>query len=101
MKIAFLNIYNGVVDRGAETFVKEIAQRLSKKNNVTVFQGGKKQGFEKYKVEVIHPKFDWNRKDQEHGLKRRFFIDYRSVKIFLFTLKAFPKILKEKFAMRL
>ncbi len=30
MKIAFLNIYNGVVNRGAETFVKELASRLAK-----------------------------------------------------------------------
>jgi len=97
MKIAFLNIYNGIVDRGAETFVKEVAQRLSQKHKVTVFQGGKKQGFEKYKIETIQPEFDWKRKDQEHALKRKFFIDYWSIKIFLFTLKAFPKILKEKY----
>ncbi|MFH1971302.1 MAG: glycosyltransferase family 4 protein [Patescibacteria group bacterium] len=97
MKIAFLNIYNGLVDRGAETFVKEVAQRLSEKHNVTVFQGGSKQDFEKYKVETINPKFNWKKKDQGFTLKRRFFIDYWSIKIFLFTLKATPKILKEKF----
>jgi len=97
MKIAFLNIYNGLVDRGAETFVKEMAQRLSEKHDVTVFQGGNKQGFEKYKVETVHSKFDWKKKDQVLTLKKRFFIDYQSIKIFLFTLKATPKILKEKF----
>lgn len=40
-KIAFLNIYNGVVNRGAETFVKELASRLSSKYKVDVFQAGK------------------------------------------------------------
>jgi len=41
MKIAFLNIYNGVVERGSEVFVKELADQLSLRNNVCVFQSGK------------------------------------------------------------
>lgn len=41
MKIAFLNIYNGVVERGSEVFVKELASQLSLRNSVCVFQSGK------------------------------------------------------------
>ena len=36
MKIAFLNIYQGLVGRGSETFVSEVASRLSDKNKVDV-----------------------------------------------------------------
>lgn len=41
MKIAFLNIYNGVVERGSEVFVKELTSQLSPRNSVCVFQLGK------------------------------------------------------------
>lgn len=34
MKIAFLNIYQNKVNRGAETFVSELSKRLSKNHNV-------------------------------------------------------------------
>lgn len=97
MKIAFLNIYNGVVNRGAETFIKELASRLSKNNEITVFQSGKPNGDEKYKVEKIP--VDWNRSNKNGvGTLRAFlFIDYWNRQIFRFTLKAIPKIWKEKY----
>ncbi|MDP2649592.1 MAG: glycosyltransferase [bacterium] len=37
MKIAFLNIYQGVVDRGAENFVKEVSSRLGKEHKVDIY----------------------------------------------------------------
>ena len=37
MKVAFLNKYQGKVARGAETFVNELAVRLSKRHEVDVF----------------------------------------------------------------
>lgn len=40
MKIAFLNIYSGIIDRGSEVFTQELAQQLSQKHEVTVFQTG-------------------------------------------------------------
>lgn len=43
MKIAFLSFYSGVVYRGVETFVHEVADRLSKLGHeVTVYQNGNK-----------------------------------------------------------
>ncbi len=52
MKIAFLNIYNGVIERGSEVFVKEIAGNLSQNNKVWVFQTGKEEK-EKYYIKHI------------------------------------------------
>ena len=97
MKIAFLNIYNGLVDRGAETYVKELAQRLSSKHEVTVFQAGEKNGIERYSVEKINIRINLNTKNEKSILKRKFFIDYWSFKILVFTLKSIPKIIKEKY----
>ena len=97
MKIAFLNIYNGVVDRGAETFVKELADRLSKENEVWVFQSGEPTGEEKYKVFRIPSDIDPLAFSSKSKVFKRSFLDYPGRKIFAFTLKTFPKILKEKF----
>lgn len=52
MKIAFLNIYNGVVERGSEIFVKELATQLSFNHKVCVFQSGAKTD-EFYQVKQI------------------------------------------------
>lgn len=37
MKIAFINKYQNIVNRGAETFVTELSKRLSKKHDVKIF----------------------------------------------------------------
>jgi glycosyltransferase involved in cell wall biosynthesis len=97
MKIAFLNIYNGVVNRGAETFVKELAGRLSKNHQVTVFQAGDREGKEVYKIQKVSIKFDPDRKDFTDRFLRRVFLDYQNRVIFLFTLKSLLKILKERY----
>jgi glycosyltransferase involved in cell wall biosynthesis len=53
MKIVFLSYYNGLVNRGVETFVHELANRLSRHNDIRVFQGGAKLPGTKYFVETI------------------------------------------------
>lgn len=40
MKIAFLNIYNGIVQRGSEVFVDELATQLAKFAQISVYQSG-------------------------------------------------------------
>ncbi len=40
MKVAWLTIYGGMVDRGAEVLTREVAKRLAHGHEVTVFQGG-------------------------------------------------------------
>jgi len=97
MKIAFLNMYSGVVNRGAETFVHEIAQRLTEHNEVTLFQFGDKRGRESYNVISIPMKINWSSKDMTGTIWRRLFIDYWSLLILLFTLKSIRKIIKERF----
>lgn len=97
MKIAFLNIYNGVIDRGAETFIKEIASHLSKSHDVTVFQSGTPNGKEEYKVGLIPVNWNWTNKSGVGTIRARFFIDYWSRQVAYFTLKTFPQIFKEKF----
>jgi glycosyltransferase involved in cell wall biosynthesis len=52
MKIAFLNIYNGIVERGAEVFVDEIAAKLTEKNKITVYQAGNKKE-KKYRIQQV------------------------------------------------
>ena len=97
MKIAFLNIYNGVIDRGAETFVKELASRLSQSHEVSVFQAGEPLAKEQYKVEKIPMKIDWSYKSGAGTLLSVLFLDYLNRLVFYFSIKALPKIVKEKF----
>lgn len=78
MKIAFLNIYQGLVNRGAETFVLEVSKRLAKNHRVAIIGGSK-----------LPPRrwsFLW-----------RFFIDPQGLTVFFFTLKKLPIIWREKF----
>lgn len=96
-KIAFLNVSQGVVDRGAETFVKEVATRLSASHTVVVFQSGDASGKEKYRVCQIPTKWDWSNKSGMGTIRARFFIDYWSRQIAYFTLKLLPQIFKERF----
>lgn len=78
MNVAFLNITQGIIDRGAETFVREVSERLRKNHKVTVISGNK-----------IPPRrwpFLW-----------RFFIDPHSLAILKFTIESLPAIWREKF----
>lgn len=97
MKIAFLNIYNGVVNRGAETFVKELAKRLAKNHYVSVFQSGDKGKDTTYDVIKIPLKFDWSKKEVSKKLLRFLFLDYSSLQILKFTLRCLRRIYKEKY----
>ena len=78
MKIAFLNIFQGKVNRGAETFVDELAKRLAKNCQVDVLSG------------KAAPLSRW-------PILWRFFVDPSGLQILVFTLKNLPKILKEKY----
>lgn len=97
MKIAFLNIYNGVIDRGAETFVKELATRLSKNHDVYVAQSGKLRGNEKYRVIEAPVNWNWGNKSGVGSLRAKFYLDYWSREVAYFTLKLLPRLFKEKF----
>jgi glycosyltransferase involved in cell wall biosynthesis len=78
MKIAFINIYQGAVERGAETFVNELSRKLSEKHFVKVY------GFS---VKTL-PRWPvlW-----------RTYLDPFGLQIFWYTLKLIPSFLKERF----
>lgn len=97
MKIAFLTLYSGFVDRGVETFVKEVGNRLANDHEVVVFQAGPPRGTEAYQVRQINLDIDWGRKDMTKTLGRLFFLDYWSRLIFLFTIRCWSLLWKGQF----
>ena len=91
LKIGVLSVYNGVVDRGAETFVKELSRRLSQNHDVVVFQSGVSQT-EPYRVERILIDHDQSHHAKTTIFLSRLFLDYKSRQILYFSLKAFARI---------
>lgn len=53
MNLAFLSFFNGLSNRGAETFVRELASRLSQKVRVTVYQNGKPDPRNPYQTKYL------------------------------------------------
>lgn len=78
MKIAFLNIGQNAVERGAETFVLELSTRLKKEHDVKIFSTS------------IKPPARWR-------LLWRFFVDFHGLTILFFTIKCLPALIKGKF----
>src|SRR3990167_7473740 len=78
MKIAFLNIFQGGVERGAETFVSELSERLKKNHEVVVFEGKKK----------LLPRWP---------ILWRLFLDPQGLAVAGFTLGLISKLWKAKF----
>ena len=85
MKIAFLNIYNGIVDRGSETFVHEVSQQLSKNHDVHVYQSGNRLNVPYFVHHIRNIPVHTNQ-----GILYDFLV-------FWFTVKCLPSILKEKY----
>lgn len=81
-KIAFLNIYSGVIERGSEIFVSEIAERLSLYTQVDVYQVGLTEG-KKYRVKQIK------------GIPKT--STFYHLWVGLFTLKCLPDLWKNKY----
>lgn len=53
MKIAFLSFYSGKVNRGVETYVKELSVRLKTNNEVIVYQGENAKNILSFTLEVL------------------------------------------------
>lgn len=63
LKIAFLSFYSGVVYRGVETYVHELANKLvDLGHKVTVYQSGPKLPMARYKTVSVGPAFSASRK---------------------------------------
>lgn len=78
MKIVFVSLYSGLSPRGVETHVHELANRLSKKNDVTVFQGGPKLPGSRYRTVTIKTAINWSKPDNRWKPGSLFVFDYRS-----------------------
>src|SRR4030043_118408 len=91
MKIAFLNIYNGLVERGSEVFVQEMANRLAGHHKVSVFQTGVNRG-QKYTVKRITG-IPLAPHQENPGLKNKLYHFW----VLLFTLKALPYLWRDRY----
>lgn len=81
MKICFFNLYSGINNRGSESFVIELANRLSAKNTIISLKADKNSW-------IVQPQ-------SSTGLLKRFFLDSASLSVLLFSLKKIPSLLKE------
>lgn len=86
MKIAFLNIYQGIVSRGAENFVKEVSSCLGQNYQVDVYSAKGKISEEKARSQT--PFTLWGK------ILYKFYLDAHSRRVLCFTLSVLPKILK-------
>lgn len=96
MKIAFLNIYSGIINRGAERSTHELAHRLGKNHEVWLFQGGEDKEKSHYKTTVMPPVLP-NFADSSFSFLRKFYLDIWSINILFFTLKIIPRLWNKDF----
>lgn len=97
MKIAILTFYSGHFERGVENWTYELATRVNKKHDVTVFQNSPPKKQTEYKIIANNVPIDWNKKSSDGSFLRRIFWDYWSKKIASWTIKNLPNIWKEKY----
>lgn len=81
MRIAFLNLYSGINNRGAESFAHELATRLEKYHQVKFFKGVD------YDIPAVQPTNDLR-------LLKLLFLDGAAISVLKFTLKIFPELWK-------
>src|SRR3989344_714951 len=96
LKIAFLSFYSGVIERGVETLIPEVASRLGKDHEIVVFQSGPGKGIN-FTVKQIPSNWKPKKLQPALSLRRRFFLDPDSLAIFEFTRKVMPILKKEKY----
>jgi glycosyltransferase involved in cell wall biosynthesis len=99
MKIAFLNLYSGINNRGAESFIHELAKRLTKSHEVTLISGGLVDIENVKNLIVVEQAIQ-----QQHGFRsyfdnflKRVFLDPANLTVLSFSLKALAILRKEKF----
>jgi glycosyltransferase involved in cell wall biosynthesis len=77
MRIAILSYYSGNINRGVETWTREIAGRLTRKgHDITVLQGREEKSKVDYIVKVIKVKILWKLKAGETWLYHALFSPY-------------------------
>lgn len=102
-KIVILSFYSGFIERGVENFAYEIGRRLAKKHRVTIFQGGagyswyQKVNLKSDRFRVIKIKTFISYPETPNRFLGKFYLDWWSIRILLFSLKVLPKIIKTKY----
>lgn len=96
MKIAFLSFYSGIIERGVETLIPEVASRLGKKHEVVVFQAGPGKA-KNYQIIQISSSWKPEKLQPNFNLQRRLFLDNDSLAIRDFTKRALLLLKKESF----
>jgi len=108
MKISFLSCTNGIIHRGVETFVHELANSLSKNHDVSVYQAGEKLEGALYKTVTLPFTLNLGEENRLRSLSkplykdysarnflRRFYLDYWNRRQGVFALKVFKLIPKD------
>ncbi|OGG00200.1 hypothetical protein A3D78_01070 [Candidatus Gottesmanbacteria bacterium RIFCSPHIGHO2_02_FULL_39_14] len=96
MRIIFLNIYQGLIQRGAERSTEELCKRLGYHHQITLIQGGNNKNSGKYQI-ISLPVLFSKLPDSSTGLLRKFYLDDWSLQILFFTIFAIPFLLKSRF----
>src|SRR3989344_6369846 len=94
-KIAFLSFYSGVVERGVETFVYEVAKRLKAKHQITIFQAGR--AIQLPEIRTYHISAMAKMPRSKKGLLGKLCLDLQSLKILIFTVKLVPKLITSNY----
>lgn len=101
MKIAILNIYGDRVSRGAEVAVREIAKRLAKLHNVTVYQTGNSPfvtvPYEKVTINYIPILSTDVSYNIFFRFLKKFYLDPYSLIVLLFTIRLLPYLFKKSY----
>ena len=97
MKIAILSFYSGIYQRGVERWTYELANRLTNRHEIVVYQNGTANHGAKYKISSEELPFNIEKKEILVPLQKRAFFDYKSRKVFVFALRLIPKLWKENF----
>ena len=94
MKIAILSMYSGLIDRGVETWTREMASRLYERGHeVVVFQGGEDEN-RRYKKIVVKQQIFWNVRDAENPILSLLVSPYWGLLVFFFTLNFLLYLIK-------
>lgn len=89
LKIAFVSIYSGAVNRGVETVVHELASRLSHTHIVDVYQQGDiKEGLPYTTIRIPLSLKSNTPKLPVKDWRRRLFMDYWGRRVGLFSIQA-------------
>lgn len=94
MKIVIFNLYSGINNRGAESFIHELAARLGKNDKVVLISGGE-VNIAKVNVINIEPVV-YQPTHDARDLIKHLFLDKASFSVLLFTLKSILILIREK-----